>query len=980
MTTAVQNFNAIDGGQMLENGIKKGAQTNVLVQRKPIEPEAHEEMKAPPEIPHVDFNQLSLALLLRNLTVFAMKEITQFMKTNEGPGQTQESGSPRKASFLQLVVYLRNQFLRIYVLIKWCRTIKCNNFSTMIDLLNWFRGSNMGVNSCIWALKNNLVSMADAKLPNPDLATALEVLTLGRPNLSTYNLRLSGEDERTGSSTSKIPPKLILKKLHDLNTILSIKISLADIPEEFHHYTVKDGRVIIRVENEFELELSTINQSAPFFFVDLRLLFKENLPLNKFRMEKVINEVLFKNSNPLASVYLLLHNYVQTLQIYMIHVELQDLESKGKYSGGNLIHNYDSKTNCITLKYWLQSRLSNKCTALVGVEQASNTIVLKTELLRKTEGSGPMPNCYTNLLGNMENVLNEITFNHSQVIKSDLISTGVFEEDDENVDVFLFQVPTTSVAIAPIQLKINLISGVFYAKNPSPLLLFYMHQINNSSNTQELIYALGRLKLDKISQVLRNMFEKTGWVCNRVIKLSNPISNASLKDQEMVLSQDLFVRLKNWPINWYLIVGVISSNTSCLLEMRIGKIKADKGSWELKYVDQSNVTVSKLEAMSYQKVLQLKKTILQKIVNHMIIDSLNESGTENKIVSGDQLGSLPDFIYSKSSSTNSSLIAIKLTSFLNNRDVENILEDIMMLTLDYDRSVVCMFGKFKGNIKITRYQCKELPVEFNDKSPLSFCLSESYDNLSNIVQCLCKFKQKLTQLLVLTNIIERLHTIFQTETFNITNLRPNEICFKYLEKVEQSYDCAIDIVTNESGVEKLGVRLSPSNFQNIIQTFIDEGRYDYFFIFNYLQFTSSFFEVVGNITSQHSEGNNFETVSLQMHNLSEYELVYHNPETNGKVILIFELRNVLHNGCKQLQYYIHFSEDEKIIATSPIYPLLHEVRNRVFMIDSSMLGEESSANSIGRTTSAIRLNDGVCCDSNEIGALVQQINQILNSG
>ena len=160
-----------------------------------------------------------------------------------------------------MILFLRNQFLKLYVLVKWAKTLKQNNFHSLIDLLNWFRNANMQVNNCTMALKQILGTMAGAKLPNPDLATSLEVLMLGRPNLPNHGFNLNGSQ----SDNLTIPNKLILKRLRDLNTCLSIKISLMTIPSQLAKYEIKDGRIVFTVKDEFELQLSTIDQNSPLF-------------------------------------------------------------------------------------------------------------------------------------------------------------------------------------------------------------------------------------------------------------------------------------------------------------------------------------------------------------------------------------------------------------------------------------------------------------------------------------------------------------------------------------------------------------------------------------------------------------------------------------------------------------------------------------------------------------------------------------------
>ncbi|SCU79193.1 LAME_0A07646g1_1 [Lachancea meyersii CBS 8951] len=996
MTTAVgmlQN-NGLSSPQRqvtadVSNGLKAGEKISGAGYSKDVKKRSEDRVHTgkvtnAPELPHVEVNQQPLTLLIRNLTVFSIKELIQLLKISVHANQ---DPSAKKTAFLQLVVYLRNQFLKLYVLVKWCRTLRNNNFNTMIDLLNWFRGSNMAVNNCIWALKASLAGMTNAKLPNPDLITALEVLSLGRPNLQTHNFTLSGEERaENGQKTSAVPSKLILKTLRDMNIILSVKISLMEIPDQFKQYSVCDGRLYISVENEFEVQLSTTHQRMPLFFVDLKLLFNELLPLNKYKLEKVINEVLYKSPRPLFALYKILHNYVLSVQMYMIHAELLDLESNSKYAGGNLVHHYDSRKTTINLKYWSNSRLKGKCNATIGIEEQTGCIVLRWYIEEVAGSQSEIPVRYTNVLSNLGNILDEIMFNHSQMIKAELLSTGVLQEDDEISDALLFNVPSTPASVIPIQIKINVISGVFYVRNPSGLLTFYINQINKTSTTDDFIKVLNRLKLDKIISILRNMFEKVGWACNNVVKLNAPVSKDPSWAQKKILFRDLFVRLENWPANWYLIFSVISSNATCIIEKRIGKIAAAKGSWELKYLDNENVLTLKLESMTYQKILHLKKTSLHKIVDHMIIDSLNGLRMRNRICSSKQLGAVPEYIVPGDQTHHSSILSIELESFIGGSSaLKYILEETMFLRIDYHDSKIKLFGKFRKNCKAIGKQYNETLMHFIDEDALSFYMSESFTDLNNIVQHFNTFKQKLMQIVTLTDVIEKLHD-FYSENFSIVALKPNEISFKYLKNSKDDYDCRILIQTNDDSVKKLEIKLSPRNPQHIFQPFIDSNRLDYHFVFNYLQFTSGFFGVLESILttseSQVKSTNGYTTVSLQLHNLSVYGLIYYNPETSTKITLMIELRNVFLNGSKKLRYFVHFADDEHISTKSPAYPLVHKVRNTVFMVDSTSLITGDTISGLAspkraKAASLIRLADGICCDAADIELVIREVNDIL---
>ncbi|QLG72894.1 hypothetical protein HG535_0D06030 [Zygotorulaspora mrakii] len=961
----------------------------------------------PPPIPHVEVNQVPLTMSIRNLTVYTVTELSQFMKTNvhSNPGKLT---SMKKLKFLQLIIFLRNQFLKLYVLLKWCRTIKNNNFHTMIDVLNWFRVTNATVNNCIWALRNNLTAMSNAKLPNVDLVTALEVLSLGRTNLPTHNFKISGEQEVSEQPTNgveTIPTRLILQRLKDLNLGVSLKMALVEVPEQFHDYTIKNGRIYITVQEQFEIQLATIDCHSPLFFVDLKFLFVSHmLPLNKARIEKVINEILYKSNKPLVSLYNFLHKYVLTLQLYMVHTELLKLESSGKFSGGNLLHRYDSKRSRISIKYWIHSKMGQKATITIGVDRRTRNLILKWN--NPMANQSRIPTVYSDILQNLEAILDEIMFNHSHIIKADLLAKDVFQEDEENPDVLLFQIPTTCISMAPVQLKIDLITGVFYFRNPTALLSKYVSRINRAENADELTRVLQRLKLEKITHALRNMFEKTGWVCSKVIKLDQPIISqqhveVAYANSSDLLQDDIFTRLPSWLANWYLILTVVSSNKSCIIEKRVGKVISVRGKWELSYLSNTGVTSAKLESITYQKVLHLQKAIFHKIINHTLIDSLNQLKIRNTACRVDALSSpLPEYITCPvkpsnelngsalptstnktqpgADNTSTPIITLELESFLEgSKALNDILESSMFMKFDYINSEIHLFAKFKRNTMMIKCTCDELLIHFVPKDPLTFYLSENFTNLNDIIQCLTKFRKKLMQLVVLTDVVERLHKNFASENFRIVALKPNEVSFKYLVHSSDDRDCTISIKTNEQTVEKLEVKLSPGNPQYIVQPFIDNEGLDCQFIFNYLQFTSSLFTTLKVILSEDKENSEcFTMINLGLHNLREYQLLYHNPESGTKITLIIELKGVFHNGRNKTQFYVHFSDEEHISTKSLAYPLVHQVRNQIFMLDTK---EALASNREIKYRNAIKLGDGIACDPSDIGPVLQEIHSILKT-
>ncbi|GME99843.1 unnamed protein product [Ambrosiozyma monospora] len=241
----------------------------------------------------------------------------------------------------------------------------------------------------IGSIKQQLVS---AKLPNPDLTTALEVLIKGRPQLPTYDF----------IPAKPLNPALVLNTLKNLNVELSTRMALQEgLPPEFYNYTVKDGRVTFHVPNSFQCSISIADDSpdSNFFLVDFKLGFQSkdvrlipkvtSLPRQTFHhLEKFANRELSKQNqqqqlqqpqptastdnnnnnsnngsatvvtgsgeNCLFSLFKLLHNYSTTCKLYQLHRHLIQLRM-GIWKG-HITHTYNAEKCFVVITYWLKRR------------------------------------------------------------------------------------------------------------------------------------------------------------------------------------------------------------------------------------------------------------------------------------------------------------------------------------------------------------------------------------------------------------------------------------------------------------------------------------------------------------------------------------------------------------------------------------------------------------------------------------------------
>lgn len=314
----------------------------------------------PPSLPHVTDNRTPLSDALRRQAQYTYRELSTFMKSLES---SSVSDNEKKRKFLDLLVSLRENFIRLYVISKWARD--ATEIQKLIDLFAWLRDQGQAITNALGQLGNMKQSLVSAKVPNPDISTALEVLVQGRPQLPTHSF-LPAE---------KVPQELILDTLRRLDIAISVKMALAtnqDLPRQFYNYEVRDGRVIMDVHGSFECALSLASDAAPgagslselpFCLVDFKLGFRtENLkivlsktalPQQTFvHLERVANMELARGG--LVGLYELLHEYALSCKLFMLHRQLLKLRM-GLWRG-HLSHSYSAERGIIVISYWLKRR------------------------------------------------------------------------------------------------------------------------------------------------------------------------------------------------------------------------------------------------------------------------------------------------------------------------------------------------------------------------------------------------------------------------------------------------------------------------------------------------------------------------------------------------------------------------------------------------------------------------------------------------
>lgn len=320
--------------------------------------------RLPPEIEHVTFGYVPFSSLISRLVQETFNELTEVIEDMSDMPVSQPSQSPpqnygyqqsngnedtsqavvqKKLRMLHFASDRRAQFIKILILSRWARQVEA--VSKVIDLNFWLSNQIGQYNECCsWMgeLKRRLVPLRE---PNPDIKTALEVLSLGKASWLPDLDYLPPEP---------LPPRKLVNAFRKINTLLSIRLNLQeDIPPVFRDYLIASGRATFHVVGEFEVDLSIAEEdaSSQLYFVDFRFAFSPTpteLPAGKLRneLEGRANDVLKRDG--LQGLFDFLHNLVLTHKLLVLRNQAHEM-ARGYWSEHLQV---EAVHRSVVLQYW----------------------------------------------------------------------------------------------------------------------------------------------------------------------------------------------------------------------------------------------------------------------------------------------------------------------------------------------------------------------------------------------------------------------------------------------------------------------------------------------------------------------------------------------------------------------------------------------------------------------------------------------------
>ncbi|KXS98391.1 hypothetical protein AC578_4640 [Pseudocercospora eumusae] len=232
---------------------------------------------------------------------------------------TNEASLSKKRLLMDFASNQRDRFIKTLILSDWARDAE--EIARLIDIQLWAARQADAQRFAINFFYSTKQDMRVAKMPNPNIEAALELLSTGKtsrfPDLGYL-------------PPKRLSAKQLLKTLKGMNVALIERLNLhEDLPPYFNDFSVANGRATFRVPDEFEVDVSVADEdpSTPFYFIDIRFLFAPTPSLSddglRMHLEERVNAALA--SSGLQGCYDFLHRYVLAHKINALRAQASKL-------------------------------------------------------------------------------------------------------------------------------------------------------------------------------------------------------------------------------------------------------------------------------------------------------------------------------------------------------------------------------------------------------------------------------------------------------------------------------------------------------------------------------------------------------------------------------------------------------------------------------------------------------------------------------
>ncbi|KAI1376268.1 MED14-domain-containing protein [Hypoxylon crocopeplum] len=554
----------------------------------------------------------------------------------------------KKARLLNFVQEKHAEWVKAAVITKWSRNAA--SVSKLIDLMFLINMQRAKYEEITVEMAKFKGSLTFARLPNPDLHTALHVLSGGNapwmPDLNYIE-----------------PPPMTHKEqlqwYENLNTLLSLRLNLEDydnIPYHFRNYTISSGRVTFKVTGEFEVDLTIADEDfdKQFWFIDFRFDFTPapaelSEPLRMF-LEGRVNDVLEKDG--LSGCYKFLHEFVLTHKITEFVRQAFEL-SKSRWVDTLKVERLN---RAMSIQYWVGRYPPEgpKSWIILGIhsgkradasEDPTSTSHLTLRWFRDNKEVKDVEIPLNDADISTEDLLNRVIGKHVGYILSSIYSklkdhgrfikreSGIaldVQTDDPTQSSLMMQLAHNYYATVGISHR----TGLFSIKPQSNVTWKGEQRLNWQSKDpiQDGVACLEGIRCHYVVDEIIRRGKTTGWFASR-----GPVKMDVVREviPSRELGQLMWLKRRGWTDGWYLMVNLsLSGDKWCLVEINkkhpSGEARISSytqlplSSYAPNVEDKffSNLTVFTVAMISH---ITDMRTLHQRRIKHTTYDGINNS-------------------------------------------------------------------------------------------------------------------------------------------------------------------------------------------------------------------------------------------------------------------------------------------------------------------------------------------------------------------
>ncbi|KAJ2372841.1 mediator complex subunit, partial [Coemansia sp. RSA 2611] len=213
------------------------------------------------DLPQINVQMVPLGEILERLVTFAYTELVTLVDTLPSRGE-----SERRSELLKYTEHVSSLMTKLLILVRWAKNArhiqKCQNVIAYLDSQN--RYFEYSVDS-IYA---TFLSMPNVRMRNYDVSNAVDILTTG--SYQRLPLAIS-----RNVSKPRLNRRQVGRTLLAIDDIIRGRILGGEaVPVAMRQYVIGGGRIVFRVEGEFEATLTLLQhgKDIPWHVAGVRLL------------------------------------------------------------------------------------------------------------------------------------------------------------------------------------------------------------------------------------------------------------------------------------------------------------------------------------------------------------------------------------------------------------------------------------------------------------------------------------------------------------------------------------------------------------------------------------------------------------------------------------------------------------------------------------------------------------------------------------